>query len=50
MLIDTELADKYQDFFSFMNQEHNLILTISEMNEIIHEANKLQEQLNQTTP
>jgi len=48
MLIDTELADKYQEFFNFMNQEHNLILTVSEMNEIIYEANKLQEQLKQT--
>ena len=48
MLIDTELADKYQDFFNFMNQEHDLILTGSEMNEILSEANKLQEKLNQS--
>jgi len=36
-----ETADKYQDFFNFMNQEHGLILTISEMNEILEEAQKL---------
>ena len=42
-----EIADKYQGFFDFMIQEHNLILTISEMDEIINESNKLQENFNQ---
>lgn len=36
-----EFADKYQEFFNFMNQEHGLILTISEMDEILHESQKL---------
>ena len=35
-----EEADKYQDFFNFMNKEHNLTLTVSEMDEIILEAQK----------
>ncbi len=26
-----EEADKYQEFFNFMSTEHNLILTINEM-------------------
>lgn len=38
-----EFADKYQEFFNFMNQEHDLILTIEEMDEILHEALKLNE-------
>ena len=36
--IAREQADLYQDFFNFLNQEHNLICTIEEMDEIIHEA------------
>lgn len=43
--IQREIADKYQDFFNFMNQEHDLILTIEEMDEILHEALKLNENL-----
>ena len=39
--VSKETADKYQDFFNFMNQKHGLILTISEMNEILEEAQKL---------
>ncbi len=39
--VNTEIADKYQKFFNFMSQEHGLILTISEMDEIIHEAQDL---------
>lgn len=41
MDIVREMADKYQDFFDFMYQEHNLILTIDEMNEIVYEVEKL---------
>ncbi len=40
-LIIREVADKYQDFFNFMNQEHGLILTISQMDEILYESKKL---------
>ena len=47
MWINTELADKYQEFFDFMSQEHNLTLTISEMNEILSEAKKLESKLHQ---
>ena len=36
-----EIADKYQDLFNLLNQEHNLIPTISEMNEIIEESLKI---------
>lgn len=39
--IQKETANKYQEFFNFMNQEHDLILTIEEMEEIIFEAHKL---------
>jgi len=28
----------YKDFFNFLYEEHNLICTIEEMDEIIHEA------------
>ena len=41
--IPREIADKYQGFFEFLNQEHDLILTIDEMDEIIFEAQKLVE-------
>ena len=33
-----EEADKYQELFNFFSQEHNLTLTISEMDEIIREV------------
>ncbi len=41
-----EEADKYQDFFNFMKNDHNLILTISEMNDIISESKELSKKLN----
>lgn len=41
--IPREIADKYQDLFNLLNQEHDLILTISEMDEIILEVQKLVE-------
>jgi len=31
--------DKYQDFYDFMSNEHNLILTESEIHEIMREVN-----------
>ena len=36
-----EIADKYQEFFNFMSQEHDLIFTIEQMEEIIFEAERL---------
>ena len=45
MKIPKTIADKYQDFFNFMCQEHDLILTIDEMNEIVSEVEKLKEKL-----
>jgi len=45
MLVNTEIADKYQEFFNFMSREHNLILTIQEMDEIRYEIQKLESNL-----
>jgi hypothetical protein len=45
MYVNTEIADKYQEFFNFMSQEHDLTLTISEMDEIVSEAQKLVKKL-----
>lgn len=45
MIINTEIADKYQEFFDFFSQEHNLILTIEQMQEILSEAQKLESKL-----
>ena len=41
MYIQREIADTYQGLFNLMNKEHNLILTISEMDEIIIEVQKV---------
>lgn len=41
-------ANKYQAFFNFMNQEHDLTLTISEMQEIVSEVEKLKSELART--
>lgn len=35
-----EIANTYQGLFDFFNQEHNLTLTISEMNDIIYEVER----------
>lgn len=45
MYVDIEAADKYQEFFNFMSQEHDLILTIEQMDEILSEAQKLVKKL-----
>jgi Ca2+-binding EF-hand superfamily protein len=45
MHINKELADKYQEFFNFFSQEHNLTLCLSEMHEILLEAKKLESKL-----
>jgi hypothetical protein len=39
--INKEIAHKYQGLFNLMIAEYNLILTISEMDEIIIEAQKV---------
>jgi hypothetical protein len=39
--ITTETADKYQDFFNFLNQEHDLICTTRQMNQIVKIINRL---------
>jgi hypothetical protein len=39
--IHKEIAHKYQGLFNLMIAEYNLILTISEMDEIIIEAQKV---------
>ena len=49
MDINREIADNYQDFFNFFCQEHNLILTIEMMNEILTESKKLECKLNKET-
>lgn len=41
MYIPIEIADKYQGLFNLMSKVHNLTLTISEMDEIIIEAQKV---------
>ena len=45
MKVPITTADKYQEFFDFMYQEHGLILTIDEMNEIVSEVEKLKKKL-----
>ena len=48
MNIQREIADQYQGLFNLMSKEHNLILTISEMDEIIIEAQKVVKLYSQT--
>lgn len=38
--VHREVADSYQPLFNFFSQEHNLILTITEMDEIVLEVQK----------
>lgn len=38
-------AEKYQEFFNFFQQEYDIILTVSEMKEIVSEAQKLVENI-----
>lgn len=35
------MSNDYQDLFNFMSQEHGLILTITQMDDIKHEVDKL---------
>lgn len=39
------MDEAYQRFFSFMQQEHNLTLLKGEMDDIVHEALKLNEEI-----
>ena len=48
MPTDQETAAQYQDLFNLMAKEHNLILTIAEMDEIILEAQKVVNKTNTT--
>ena len=40
-LISRIEADKYQDFFNMMSDQHGLTLTIGEMDDIINEAKQV---------
>ena len=44
--ISREHADKYQYFFNFMSQEHDLILTCEQMDQIVFESRILNSELN----
>jgi hypothetical protein len=46
-LVRLEIADCYQKLFNHMSQEHGLILTIQEMDEIIHLSQQTKEAYNQ---
>jgi hypothetical protein len=39
--ITLEKADVFQEFFNFLSQEHDLTLTVEEMEEIVLESDKL---------
>jgi hypothetical protein len=41
-----EIADCYQELWNHMNQDHGLILTISEMDDIINESQKVITKIN----
>lgn len=45
-----EAAELYQDFFNFLNQEHNLICTSEQMDEILYEAQKQLHKFNSHFP
>jgi len=40
-----QYADFYQEFFDFLNQEHNIICTIDQMDEIRNEVHKLENKI-----
>lgn len=46
MNIHREIVDKYQEFFNFFSQKYNLILTIEQIDEIVSESQKLENNLN----
>ena len=45
-LIPPEIADCYQKLFNHMSKEHGLMLTIQEMDEIIHLCQQTREAIN----
>ena len=45
--VTQQIAETYQEFFDFMKQEHDLILTVEEMDEILWEARILDKKLNE---
>lgn len=45
--IPREIADKYQDLFNFLNQEHDLLPTIEQMDEVILEVDKFKAQFDE---
>lgn len=45
-LVPAEIADCYQKLFNHMSKEHGLILTIQEMDEIIHLSQQTKEAIN----
>ncbi len=49
LLVNTEIAKQYQGLFNLLTQEHGLDLTISEMDEIITEAQKIVKEENKST-
>jgi len=49
MYVNTEIARKYQEFFNFMINEHGVILTISEMDEIVSEVYKLVKKIDEAS-
>lgn len=46
MITKEKITDCYQSLFEFMHSEYNLILTISEMDEIIITSKKVIEKIN----
>jgi hypothetical protein len=45
MYVNKDIADKYQEFFNFMSKEHDMTLTMSEMDEIVSESQKIVKKL-----
>lgn len=45
MLLNKEIADKYQEFFNFFSEKHKLVLSIDQMQEILSESRKLEGKL-----
>ena len=43
-VVSLEVADQYQTLFNFFSQEHGLTLTITEMDEIIHQVGEFHNQ------
>lgn len=46
-IVRKEIADLYQPLFNFFDSEHNLLLTISDMDEIVHQCDKFKKEYNE---